>query len=56
MRETVSALNGAGIRDAVKVIIGGSCVSEEFAKKISADGYAEDAAEAVVLVNNLLGK
>ncbi len=56
MRETVSALNSAGIRDTVKVIIGGSCVSEEFAKKICADGYAEDAAEAVVLVNNLLGK
>ncbi len=56
MRETVSALAAAGMRDSVKVVIGGSCVSGEFANNIGADGYAEDATEAVVLVNNLLGK
>ncbi|MFA6448364.1 MAG: corrinoid protein [bacterium] len=56
MRETVVALKSAGVRDGVKVIIGGSCVSDEFSKNIGADGYAEDAADAVTLVGALLGK
>jgi len=37
MRETVTALKGAGVREGLKVIIGGSCVSDEFAKNIGAD-------------------
>ena len=56
MRETVGALKDAGLRDGLKIIIGGSCVSDEFAKNIGADGYAEDAADAVALVNGLLGR
>lgn len=56
MRETVSALKSAGLRESVKVIIGGSCVSGEFADTIGADGYGEDATDAVALVNRLLGK
>jgi len=56
MRETVAALKRAGVRDGLKVIVGGSCVSDEFAKNIGADGYAEDAADAVALVAGLLRK
>lgn len=56
MRETVEALTSAGLRDSVKVIVGGSCVSSEFAAGIGADGYGDDAAAAVKLVGELLGK
>lgn len=54
MRETIAALTEAGLRGSVKVIIGGSCVNPEFAQKINADGYSEDAADAVKLVDSLL--
>jgi 5-methyltetrahydrofolate--homocysteine methyltransferase len=54
MRDTVAALTDAGLRDSVKVIIGGSCVYTEFAEKIGVDGYGDDATEAVTLVNNLI--
>jgi 5-methyltetrahydrofolate--homocysteine methyltransferase len=39
-----------------KIIIGGAVVTDGFAKEIGADGYSEDAREAVKLVNRLLGK
>jgi 5-methyltetrahydrofolate--homocysteine methyltransferase len=54
MRDTIAELSGAGLRDSVKVIVGGSCVNPEFAQKIGADGYGEDASEAVKLVDRLL--
>lgn len=56
MRETVELLKKEGLRDSVKVIIGGAPVSAEFAKEIGADGYGEDAGEAVEVVKRLLGK
>lgn len=47
MRDTISGLHEAGIRDQIKVMIGGSPVTEAFAEMIGADGYAPDAATAV---------
>lgn len=45
-KDVIDALNDAGIRDSVKVMVGGAPVSGEFAKQVGADAYAEDAAEA----------
>lgn len=46
MAEVVKAVEEAGLHDQVKIIVGGAPVSEEFCKKIGADGYAPDAASA----------
>ena len=54
-REIIEALEEAGIRDQVKVILGGAPVSQEWADTIGADGYAEDAVGAVELAKGLLG-
>ena len=54
MGRLVTALRDAGLRDDVKVIIGGAPVSRNFAEKIGADGYSENATEAVKLVDRLL--
>lgn len=51
---TVDAFVEAGLRDKVKIIIGGAPVSPEYADEIGADGYSEDAQEAVELVTRLL--
>jgi len=53
MKDTIEALTGSGLRDGVKVIIGGAAVSEEFAQSIGADGYGADAFQAVRLVETL---
>jgi len=53
MKDTIEALTGSGLRDGVKVIIGGAAVSEEFAQGIGADGYGADAFQAVRLVEAL---
>jgi 5-methyltetrahydrofolate--homocysteine methyltransferase len=55
MRETVKALQDAGIRDKVKVMIGGAPVTENFAREIKADSYAPDAGSAVIAAKKLLG-
>ena len=47
MKVTIEALEEAGLRDSVKVMIGGAPVTAAFAEEISADGYAHDAANAV---------
>ncbi len=54
MRDTINALTDAGLRDKVKVIVGGAPVTQEFAKSIGADAYAKDAATAVDKVKELL--
>jgi len=54
MKTTIDALAKAGLRDKVKVMVGGAPVSEEFATKIGADGYATDANQAVRLAQTLL--
>jgi len=53
MKETIEAIVEAGLRDQVKIIIGGAPVTQEYANKIGADGYADDAVGAVELVRNL---
>lgn len=55
MAEVIRLLEERGLRDGVKVIIGGAAVTEGFANEIGADGYGADAAQAVRLVKSLLG-
>ncbi len=54
MDETIKAINSSGLRDNVKVIVGGAPVTELYAHQIDADGYSPDASKAVGLVNALL--
>ena len=54
MVDTLKNLNGLGVRDQFKVIVGGGPVSEEWAKEIGADGYSNDANEAVELCKKLM--
>lgn len=54
MKNVIEELKKAGIRDKVKVIVGGAPVTEEFAKEIGADGYAEDAVKAVEVCKRLI--
>jgi 5-methyltetrahydrofolate--homocysteine methyltransferase len=53
MGNTVKALEEAGLRENVKVMVGGAPVTDEFAKKIGADGYSPDASSAVRLAKAL---
>ncbi len=55
MKDTVDALEEAGVRDKVKVMIGGAPVTQNYADEIGADGYAPDAASAVDMIAELLG-
>ena len=50
MKETMDAIVEAGVRERVKIMIGGAPVTAEYAEKIGADAYAEDAALAVDVV------
>jgi 5-methyltetrahydrofolate--homocysteine methyltransferase len=55
MRDTVQALSDGGLRESVKVIIGGAPVTQSYADEIQAHGYAPDAASAVEKAKALLG-
>ena len=50
--QTIKALQEAGLRDSVKVLVGGAPVTEAFARQIGADGYGADAASAVKLIKS----
>jgi corrinoid protein of di/trimethylamine methyltransferase len=54
-RELIEALQEAGLRGRVKVMIGGAPVTQSWADKIGADGFAEDAISAVALAKRLVG-
>ncbi len=54
MRRTVEALQAAGLRGQVKVIVGGAPVTEQYARQVGADGYAADASQTPALVRSLL--
>ncbi len=54
MRETLEALEEAGVRGDVKVLVGGAPVTQKFAEDIGADGYAENAAEVVDRIKAML--
>jgi 5-methyltetrahydrofolate--homocysteine methyltransferase len=56
MKVVVEALQEAGLRDSVKVMIGGAPVTEQFAKEIGADDYAPNASVAVEDAKALLGR
>jgi 5-methyltetrahydrofolate--homocysteine methyltransferase len=56
MKTTIDAIAGAGIRDKVKVLIGGAPVNEQYARSIGADGYGATANDAVSLSRQLIGK
>ncbi len=55
MESTVKVLEEAGLRDRVKIMIGGAPVTQGFADQIGADGYAPDAAAAADLAKKLVG-
>jgi 5-methyltetrahydrofolate--homocysteine methyltransferase len=53
MEHTIKALTESGLRDKVKIIIGGAPLSEEYAREIGADGYGADGFHAVTVVEAL---
>ena len=54
MKVVIDALAAAGLRDSVKIMVGGAPISEAFAKEIGADGYSANANEAVALAKSLI--
>ena len=56
MRSTVQALEHAGVRGSVKVIVGGAPVTQRFADEVGADGYTDNAAAAVALARRLMDR
>jgi 5-methyltetrahydrofolate--homocysteine methyltransferase len=54
MKRVIDALQAEGLRNDVKVMVGGAPVNERFAQEIGADGYAPDAGEAVALAKRLI--
>jgi 5-methyltetrahydrofolate--homocysteine methyltransferase len=55
MKDTIEALEEAGLRDSVKVMVGGAPVTDAFAEEIGAEAYAPDAASAVDIARKLAG-
>ena len=55
MGQTIEALQNAGVRDKVKVMVGGAPVTDRFAQEIKADSYAPDAGSAVIKAKGLIG-
>ncbi len=55
-RKVIEAINQAGLRPRVKVIVGGAPVTRKWADEIGADGYGKDAMNAVAVVKSLLNK
>jgi 5-methyltetrahydrofolate--homocysteine methyltransferase len=53
MKTTIEALKEAGLRDKVKILVGGAPVTSQFAQEIGADGFAPDASRAVALAKSL---
>lgn len=54
METVLTAIKEAGLRDQVKIIVGGAPVNDHFAGQIGADGYAKDAGMTIDLVKNLI--
>ncbi len=54
MKDIIEALEKEGLKDSLKVIVGGAPITEEFAKSIGADGYAPDATIGVQIANALI--
>ncbi|MES0360915.1 MAG: corrinoid protein [Anaerolineales bacterium] len=56
MENTIKAITNAGLRSQVKIIIGGAPITQEYADKIGADGFAPDASQATKLAIDLIGQ
>ena len=56
MQNTIQALEVAGVRSQVKVVIGGAPITEAYAAQIGADGFSSDASRAVAVVKSLLSQ
>jgi 5-methyltetrahydrofolate--homocysteine methyltransferase len=56
MELVIGTLEKAGLREQLKIIVGGAPVNQKFANDIGADGYARDGGEAITLVKSLLSK
>ena len=56
MKEVIEALEVAGLREQLTIIVGGAPVTQEFADMIGADGYGSNANSAVKVAKRLLGK
>jgi 5-methyltetrahydrofolate--homocysteine methyltransferase len=54
MKTTIDALETAGVRTRVKVLVGGAPVTMQYAKEIGADGYSETASGAIALVRQIV--
>jgi len=55
MEKTIQAITDAGLRNKVKIIIGGAPITTEFAKEVGADGFAPDASQAAKLAKSFIG-
>jgi len=55
MKETVDAIEEAGLRDNIKIMIGGGQIDDEIKKYTTADAYGKDAMEAVKLTKEWIG-
>jgi 5-methyltetrahydrofolate--homocysteine methyltransferase len=56
MKVTIKAIEAAGLRDKVKIMVGGAPITQKFADEIGADGYSPDASRAVAKAKELVGK
>jgi 5-methyltetrahydrofolate--homocysteine methyltransferase len=55
MKATIEAIQQAGLRDGVKIMVGGAPVTQDYADQIGADGYSPDASRAATLAKSLVG-
>jgi methanogenic corrinoid protein MtbC1 len=55
MKSTIDAFKAAGVRDSVKVLVGGAPITSKFAEEIGADGFSDNAVGAVALAKQSLG-
>jgi 5-methyltetrahydrofolate--homocysteine methyltransferase len=55
MKATIEALKQAGVRERVKVLVGGAPITQQYAVEIGADGYSENAVAAVELARKAIG-
>jgi len=56
MKNTIAEVERAGMRDSIKIIVGGAPVTEQYAREIGADGYSDNASGAVQLARSLVTK
>lgn len=55
MEDVIRALEESGLRDQVKILVGGAAVTRDYAERIGADGHGKNAAEAVERVDHIMG-